>query len=443
MAAEFVVRNAGHLVLNGFDGSEDRTRLDLKGGMLVDASTVTPGARTVIELNSTGESENVVLRNATVYLDADATFLSPFTTFDGTSTVTTTETILGNSGPSFRSAVALEDSGTLVNVRGSGDFYSEALFLRGGTLDIGMDPFTDGDFTAAGVSQGKGPINVATGNRLLILGDFEMSAADGALDNDGTILVRSGGRFSATGPVGGRVVVEAGSELRSNLSGCDFNRLDLGLASELHMGINPSTAGAGSISVDELVLDSPVDSIAPVLVLRIVTDAALPVGQKILLVDYETISPGSGGGGSVLRFRGFPDGHVFQLGMNTYQVRYEDPEYSATNSSVITLTAVDSPYEAWMSGYPGVPVDQRGPADDPDGDGCANFFEFAHKGDPTDPGDKGLMCGLIQDASAPVGDEFTLVIALPDGAGFFPGPNGVRLLLGNCFSSMGSDSPHC
>ena len=255
MAAEFVVRNAGHLVLNGFDGSEDRTRLDLKGGMLVDASTVTLGARTVIELNSTGESENVVLRNATVYLDADATFLSPFTTFDGTSTVTTTETILGNSGPSFRSAVALEDSGTLVNVRGSGDFYSEALFLRGGTLDIGMDPFTDGDFTAAGVSQGKGQINVATGNRLLILGDFEMSAADGALDNDGTILVRSGGRFSATGPVGGRVVVEAGSELRSNLSGCDFNRLDLGLASELHMGINPSTAGAGSISVDVLVLD--------------------------------------------------------------------------------------------------------------------------------------------------------------------------------------------
>ena len=97
-----------------------------------------------------------------------------------------------------------------------------------------------------------------------------------------------------------------------------------------------------------------------------------------------------------------------------------------TNSSVITLTVVESPYETWINGYAGIPVDKRGPTDDADGDGCANVFEFAHNGDPTDPSDKGLLAWLIQDASAPAGEEFTLVAAMRNGAVFSAGPDGVQ-----------------
>jgi autotransporter-associated beta strand protein len=85
-----------------------------------------------------------------------------------------------------------------------------------------------------------------------------------------------------------------------------------------------------------------------------------------------------------------------------------------------------TPFSSWMAGYPAIPVDQRDPEDDPDGDGANNLTEFALKGDPSNGSDNGLFSTLLQDTAAPVGSELTLVIAVRDGATFASGASGIQ-----------------
>jgi autotransporter-associated beta strand protein len=78
------------------------------------------------------------------------------------------------------------------------------------------------------------------------------------------------------------------------------------------------------------------------------------------------------------------------------------------------------PFVTWAAaaGLDGTPGKENGKADDPDGDGKNNLYEFAFNGDPLDGSDNGLIAGLVQDASAPAGNELTLVVAVRDGATF-------------------------
>jgi autotransporter-associated beta strand protein len=85
-----------------------------------------------------------------------------------------------------------------------------------------------------------------------------------------------------------------------------------------------------------------------------------------------------------------------------------------------------SPFRTWMEGYPAIPLGLRGPGDDPDGDGVVNLTEFAFKGNPSSGNDNGLSTVLLQDVTAPAGNELTLVIATRDGATFVPGAAGVQ-----------------
>jgi autotransporter-associated beta strand protein len=85
-----------------------------------------------------------------------------------------------------------------------------------------------------------------------------------------------------------------------------------------------------------------------------------------------------------------------------------------------------SPFRTWMEEYPSIPLGLRGPGDDPDGDGVLNLTEFAFKGNPSSGNDNGLSSVLLQDMTAPAGNELTLVIATRDGATFVPGAAGVQ-----------------
>ncbi len=86
-----------------------------------------------------------------------------------------------------------------------------------------------------------------------------------------------------------------------------------------------------------------------------------------------------------------------------------------------------TPYENWITtNYPGIPLEDRDPLDDPDHDGVSNLIEFALNGDPTSATNVGAIARVIQDASAPAGKELTLVVAVRDGATFSSGANGVR-----------------
>jgi autotransporter-associated beta strand protein len=96
--------------------------------------------------------------------------------------------------------------------------------------------------------------------------------------------------------------------------------------------------------------------------------------------------------------------------------------YTATQA--ILAQSAASAYDTWISSFTNIPVADRDPGDDPDSDGSSNLLEFALNGIPDDGSNNGLIASLIQDSSAPVGSDLSLVIAVRDGASFAPAPSG-------------------
>ena len=93
------------------------------------------------------------------------------------------------------------------------------------------------------------------------------------------------------------------------------------------------------------------------------------------------------------------------------------------NNLVLTYALRSSdPYDAWAG--PGGFNLTGGKFDDDDHDGVANALEFILKGDPTKANDGGLQRPLVQDATAPVGNQLTLVAAIRRGAVFSAGSGG-------------------
>ena len=90
------------------------------------------------------------------------------------------------------------------------------------------------------------------------------------------------------------------------------------------------------------------------------------------------------------------------------------------NNLILTVAGGSDPFATWAAakGLDGTAGKENGKADDPDGDGKNNNYEFAFNGDPLDGSDNGLIAGLVQDASAPAGNELTLVVAVRDGVSF-------------------------
>lgn len=102
-------------------------------------------------------------------------------------------------------------------------------------------------------------------------------------------------------------------------------------------------------------------------------------------------------------------------------------EWTFTESSgLLEVVPVSDPFIAWIdSFFPGETLPAIiGKTADPDNDGVDNLTEFALNGNPKSGSNNGLTAVLIQDASAPAGNELTLVAAVRDGAVFSTGPNG-------------------
>lgn len=99
---------------------------------------------------------------------------------------------------------------------------------------------------------------------------------------------------------------------------------------------------------------------------------------------------------------------------------------SAANTVSVGVST-GTPFDSWMTtGYPAILGADRLPTADPDHDGRSNLLEFALHGNPSNSSDAGLITTLIQNSSAPAGNELTLVVAVRNGAVFVTGPNGVR-----------------
>lgn len=95
------------------------------------------------------------------------------------------------------------------------------------------------------------------------------------------------------------------------------------------------------------------------------------------------------------------------------------PQITGDGTLTVTSGPTLTPFEIYMADYPSLTGNDALPEADPDGDGKNNKFEFAFKGDPTNPSDNGLVASLVQDTSSPADtNELTLVVAVRDGATF-------------------------
>jgi fibronectin-binding autotransporter adhesin len=93
------------------------------------------------------------------------------------------------------------------------------------------------------------------------------------------------------------------------------------------------------------------------------------------------------------------------------------------NDLVLTVGASGSAFGTWIAGYPSIPVADRDPGDDPDGDGYNNQVEFALGGTPNSGSDNAKIYSIVADSDFD-GDslkELLLTIAVRTGTGTFTG----------------------
>jgi hypothetical protein len=116
------------------------------------------------------------------------------------------------------------------------------------------------------------------------------------------------------------------------------NQLSLGANSVLHMYLNPTALTSDQILIDNSAREFTIDNSAR-LELLLANDAALPVGTKFLLIDYPDWQVEM-----LAHFQNLPDLSFLRLGLNTYQINYNDGDYRpADGSTFITLTTVAVP----------------------------------------------------------------------------------------------------
>ena len=113
----------------------------------------------------------------------------------------------------------------------------------------------------------------------------------------------------------------------------------------------------------------------------------------------------------------------------TWKLLAAGNEWTFTESTgLLGVGPISDPFVPWIdSFFPGeTNTAIIGKTADPDNDGADNLAEFALNGNPNSGSNNGLTAVLIQDATAPAGNELTLVAAVRDGAVFATGPNGVQ-----------------
>lgn len=243
---------------------------------------------------------------------------------------------------------------------------------------------SDSDYT------GTTTVNSGT---LLINGN--QTAANGA------VTVNTGGTLGGTGTVGGSTTANIGGTIAPGTSiGTLSTTAPVNIAGTLAVELNASTS-------DRLTVGGALDLDATTSVLAI-TELAAPSQPVYVIASY------SGLNGTFGTITGMPSGYSI--------------DYNYNNLNQIALVSgASSPFSTWINSFVSLtdPNDKL-PGADPDEDGANNLMEFALNGDPTSGGNNGLSASLVQDATAPAGNELTLIIAARRGATFGAGPNGTR-----------------
>lgn len=331
----FVFRNGAHLALTGAE-----TKLEIDSVSVEDST---------ISLTNACELTTDYLRTVNSHVQLDSAVIrDQLWQVGGSSTLTVT----GGSTVVESGIVALLEmlSGdSLLTLSGSGGATISGLSLpSSGNATIrltGDSQLRFGDELASGgTNPESGTIEVLNDSLLEIEQDFVLYMRNGYLKivNSGLFVVK--GRLAANGTItdtegSGVLKVVAGGELSTWGSASSSLALDCSLEFSnfctFNVEIDPSS-GASQHLVTNAVLN--IDDFVE-LDLDLRDDAVLPAGTKFLLVDYAADHPPGGEG----EFRSHPDGSEFVLGLNTYKIRYSDPDFASDNPSVITLTVVSAP----------------------------------------------------------------------------------------------------
>ena len=191
-----------------------------------------------------------------------------------------------------------------------------------------------------------------TNNGSINLQEARMTVRQGAsVTNNLELLVSGNSAVSITGDVtinqdGGKhgvlsidgTLTFVDSSTPGNNSLTTTNQLDLRSTSTLHMTLDPTGLTSDKILIDNSAREFTINNSAT-LSLNVVNDKALVIGTKFLLINYPDWQGGMGA-----HFNGLTDGATFTLGLNTYQINYNDGDYRpAEGSTFITLTTVPEP----------------------------------------------------------------------------------------------------
>lgn len=218
-------------------------------------------------------------------------------------------------------SLVVGNSLAVLNLRQTGvtDLTSQANLTNNGLIDLQ-------DSSKLIVRDGatftnNGQLAVHTGT-LSIVGDATIGQASG---NNGLLDVNGALTFADAPNKGANTL---------NTS----NQLALGSNSVLHMFINPLAQTSDRILIDNGAQEFTINSSAQ-LQLHVDNDALLPFGTKFLLIDYPDRQVEM-----LAYFRHLPDQTIFKLGLNRYQINYNDGAYRpADGSTFITLTTVPVP----------------------------------------------------------------------------------------------------
>jgi hypothetical protein len=199
------------------------------------------------------------------------------------------------------------------------DVTSHAALTNNGSINLQEAKMT--------VRQGA---SVTNNMELIVLGNSTLS-----ITGDATIGQASGQHGVMT--IGGNITfIDSSSPGNNSLS--TTNQVDLGSTSNLHMTLDPTGLTSDRLLIDNSAREFTINNSAT-LSLNVANDAALVIGTKFLLINYPDWQVAMGA-----HFNGLVDGATFALGLNTYQINYNDGDYiPAQGSTFITLTTVPEP----------------------------------------------------------------------------------------------------
>ncbi len=349
-------------------------------GTPVNESTMTFSNNATLQLTSVGtpgssmETDNVILQSSTLNmaaytrltvrntLELDSTTGSQLGT--GAQAQAVTIVVKGSTTASLGYLASLSTgtldirSGAALNLVGNGIDVAETtvntqvLFPASGNGTLSLNSLSvlnlasaaTMDLTSHAVLTNGGSINLQEGHVTVRQGaaftnNIELIVQDpSSLRVDGNATI-GGGSSSSIQMKGTLSFTSAASTPAANtltVTNIDLLSPDtLTSNSTLQMALNPTGLTADRLVVShQLTLESRV-----VLSLSTVNDTVLALGTKFVLVDYpswQAFFPST-------HFNGLLDRAAFALGMNTYQINYNDPDVQPGESHFITVTTVPEP----------------------------------------------------------------------------------------------------